>query len=197
MEQDKDPLLGLLSRIQNREESAMGELYDNAVTRVYGLALKIVLKHELAEEVVGDVFLQVWNKADNFDASKAAPLAWILMICRSRALDKLRRERPLLNNNTFELNENQAENNTSETPLSKIEYFEASGRVHEALQHLTEKQRLTIILAFYKDMTQSEISEYTGDPIGTVKSNVRRAQTILRQILSIDDLPNGGTYEKA
>lgn len=197
MEREKDPLLDLLIRVQTSDEVALGELYDATVKRVYGLAFKIVLKHELAEEVVGDVFLQVWNKAKSFDASRAVPIAWIMMICRSRALDTLRRERPLLNNNTFEFDQSRTEDETQETSFSEIQGIQVESRVYEALQLLTEKQRQSIFLAFYKDMSQSEISEYTGDPIGTVKSNIRRAQLILKETLSREDIPNGGTYEKA
>ena len=196
MKQDKDPLLELLTRIQVRDEAALAELYDAIVKRVYGLAIKIVLKPELADEVVGDVFLQVWNKAKDFDASRAVPLAWILMICRSRALDKLRRERPQLNNNTCEFDQDRSEDEIAETSFTKAHGIDVKSRVYEAIQFLTDKQRQAIYLAFYKDMTQSEISEYTGDPIGTVKSNIRRAQLILKETLSRDDLSNGGTYEK-
>ena len=197
MQRDSDPLLDSITRIQTGDEVALGELYDATVKRVFGLAMKIVLKPELAEEVVGDVFLQVWNKAKDFDASKAIPLAWILMICRSRALDTLRRERPQLNKNTFELDQGRTEDEETETSYEKVHGIEVGSRVHEALQLLNDKQRQAIFLAFYKDMTQSEISEYTGDPIGTVKSNIRRAQLILRETLSRTDIMNGGIYDKA
>lgn len=196
MEPDKDPLLDLLARIQRGEEAALAELYDTIVKRVYGLAIKIVLKHELAEEVVGDVFLQVWNKAKDFDGSRAVPLAWVLMICRSRALDTLRRERPQLNKNTFELDQNQTQDETTESSYAKTHGIDVKSRVFEALQLLNDKQRQAIFLAFYKDMTQSEISEYTQDPIGTVKSNIRRAQLILRETLSRKELLDGGIYDK-
>ena len=196
MVQEKDPLLNLLCRIQTGDETALAELYDAVVKRVYGLAIKIVLKPELAEEVVGDVFLQVWNKANDFDASRAVPLAWLLMICRSRALDTLRRERPQLNNNTTEFDQGRTEDEATETSFSKVQGFDVRSRVSEALQLLNDKQRQAVYLAFYRDMSQSEISEYTGDPIGTVKSNIRRAQLILRETLSREDLSNGGIYEK-
>ena len=195
MEREKDPLLELLMRIQGRDEAALAELYDAGVKRVYGLAIKIVLKPELAEEVVGDVFLQVWNKAKDFDSSRAIPIAWLLMLCRSRALDTLRRERPQLNNNTCEFDTNRSEDESADTSFTKTHGIDVKSRVYEALQLLTEKQRQAIFLAFYKDMTQSEISEYTGDPIGTVKSNIRRAQLILKETLSREDLRNGGIYE--
>jgi RNA polymerase sigma-70 factor (ECF subfamily) len=197
MGQDKDPLLALLIRIEKRDEVAMAELYDAVVCRVYGLAIKIVRKPELAEEVVGDVFLQVWNKINNFDSKKASPMAWILMMSRSRALDKLRRERPELNNNISELNQSITKDKNAVTPYMELHGIDVSSRIHEALQLLNEKQRLAITLAFYEDMSQSEISKYTGDPIGTVKSNIRRAQQILKKTLSREDFAHGGIYGKA
>ncbi len=197
MGQNKDPLLALLNRIKKRDEAAMGELYDSTVKRVYGLAIKIVLKPELAEEVVGDVYMQVWNKTKNFDDNKSSPIAWILMMCRSRALDKLRRERPQLNNNTFELDQNITQDQNQVTPYTELQSIDVSSRIHEALQLLNEKQRYLITLAFYEDMSQTEISEHTGEPVGTVKSNIRRAQLILRETLSRDDFAKGGIYDKA
>jgi len=197
MGQEQDPLSALLERIEKRDEVAMGELYDSTVKRVYGLAMKIVIKPELAEEVVGDVFMQVWNKTKTFDENKSTPISWILMMCRSRALDKLRRERPQLNNNTFELDQNMTQDPDTVTPYTELQGIDVSSRIHEALQLLNEKQRLVITLAFYEDMTQTEISEHTGEPIGTVKSNIRRAQLILRETLSRDDFANGGIYGKA
>ena len=197
MGQEKDPLSLLLARIHKREEAAMGELYDSTVKRVYGLAMKIVLKPELAEEVVGDVFMQVWNKTDSFDETKSTPISWILMMCRSRALDKLRRERPQLNSKTSKLDQNITEDPDTVTPYTELQGIDVSSRIHEALQLLNEKQRLVITLAFYEDMTQTEISEHTGEPIGTVKSNIRRAQLILRETLSRDDFATGGIYGKA
>jgi len=169
MGQEQDPLSALLARIEKRDEAAMGELYDSTVKRVYGLAMKIVIKPELAEEVVGDVFMQVWNKTKTFDEKKSTPISWILMMCRSRALDKLRRERPQLNNNTFELDQNMTQDPDTVTPYTELQGIDVSSRIHEALQLLNEKQRLVITLAFYEDMTQTEISEHTGEPIGTVK----------------------------
>ena len=197
MGQEKDPLATLLDRIKKRDEAAMGELYDSTVKRVYGLAIKIVIKPELAEEVVGDVFMQVWNKTKSFDDNKSTCITWILMMCRSRALDKLRRERPQLNNNTFELDQNLTQDPDTVTPYTELQGIDVSSRIHEALQLLNEKQRLVITLAFYEDMTQTEISEHTGEPIGTVKSNIRRAQLILRETLSRDEFANGGIYGKA
>ena len=197
MGQVSDPLLALLEKIGSGDEAAMAALYDATVNRIFGLAIKIVSKPELAEEVVGDVFMQIWNKAKDFDSDRAVPLAWMLMICRSRSLDKLRRERRVTKSQVEELDQMETEDSDTKTPIEDLEGIELSSRVYDALQILNDKQRLLITLAFYKDMSHQEISEYTGDPLGTVKSNIRRAQLILRETLSRQDLVKGAVHGEA
>ncbi len=200
---DQDGLVALMEKIKTAEQSAMAEFYDATINRVFGLSMKIVLRSELAEEVVSDVYLQVWRQAKNFNPERASPIGWLLMICRSRALDMLRREKSATRNqyqgdDQHNICNEQDEN--IEIPLDDIIESEISGRVSAALQLLNKKQRQTITLAFYRDMSHQEIADYTGQPLGTVKSNIRRAQDILRNVLSRDDLidlGNGGLYEKA
>lgn len=194
MEHIPDPLLVMLERIQKGEETALEALYDATASRVYGLAVKIVSNPELAEEVVGDVFLQVWRKARDFDAERAIPLAWLLMICRSRALDKLRREKRITKNQCRQDENAEPEAINVQSPLENLSHNEMSDNVHEALLQLNDKQRQFIMLAFYKDMSHQEISDYTGDPLGTVKSGIRRAQILLKQIMSREDCVKGATY---
>lgn len=194
MEPIPDPLLVMLERIKKGEESALEALYDATASRVYGLAVKIVNNPELAEEVVGDVFLQVWRKARDFDAERAVPLAWLLMICRSRALDKLRREKRITKNQCRHDENAESEVMNVKSPLETLSSNEMSGYVHEALLQLNDQQRQLIMLAFYKGMSHQEISDYTGDPLGTVKSGIRRAQILLKQIMSREDCKKGEAY---
>ncbi|MCK5897283.1 MAG: sigma-70 family RNA polymerase sigma factor [Cocleimonas sp.] len=191
---ENDPLLSLLQRINAREEAAMELLYNAMVNRIYGLAIKIVGQPELAEEVVGDVFLQVWDKVATFDPKRATPIAWLLMICRSRALDRLRREKSATKNQYSENDQATTEDITAVTPLEDLTGIESSSRIYTALNILNDKQRQMIALAFYKGLSHQEISDYTGDPLGTVKSNIRRAQDILRKTLSHEQLNKGGVY---
>jgi len=193
---EDDPLLPLLLRISAGEEAAMETFYNLTINRIYGLAIKIVTKPELAEEVINDVFLQVWNKASDFDAEKAAPIAWLFMICRSRALDRLRREKSATKNQYQESEQDQAMD-VSSTLLEDFEGIERSSKVYAALEILNSKQRQTIALAFYRGMSHQEISHYTGDPLGTVKTNIRRAQDILRTVLIEEHVSQGGVYGQA
>lgn len=196
MKQDIDPFLALIEKIANKDVAAMSSLYDATVNRIYGLAIKIVLKPELAEEVVGDVFLQVWNKAQDFDSGRAVPIAWMLMICRSRSLDILRKEKKT---ETVELLDSYQKNDQEickSTPHQNTESLQLSKRISTALSILNEKQRLMIYLAFFKGLSHQEISNYTGEPLGTVKTNIRRAQLILREALYEEDLTGGTIHEQ-
>lgn len=196
--QEEDPLLALLQRINTGEEAAMELLYNLTVNRLYGLAIKIVTKPELAEEVIGDVFLQVWKKAGDFDSERSPPLAWLLMICRSRALDALRREKSATKNQYTDNNENHpTEEPVTETPFEAFEEIECSDHILAALKILNDKQRQMIALAFYKGMSHQEISRYTGEPLGTIKSSLRRAQEILRKALTHEKTIKGVVYGKA
>ncbi|MEZ5534882.1 MAG: sigma-70 family RNA polymerase sigma factor [Thiolinea sp.] len=189
-----DPLVAILTRVRQGEEAALEELYNTTAGRVYGLALRIVSNPELAEEVVGDVFLQVWRKARDFDEHKATPVAWLLMICRSRALDKLRREKKITKNQCPHEEQGEIEDTQMKAPFDNLLCSELSEHVRSALSRLNERQRHAIILAFYRGMSQQEISDYTGDPLGTVKSNIRRAQSILKKTLSRSDFRQEVAY---
>ncbi len=192
--QEEDSLFALLQRIKTGEEAAMELLYNLTVNRLYGLALKIVSQPELAEEVVGDVFLQIWNKAGDFDSQRGEPLGWLLMICRSRALDRLRKEKSVTKNQYKDNGQSNIEDSSMITPFEDFEEIERSSYIYDALKVLNDKQRQMIALAFYKGMSHQEISTYTGDPLGTVKSNIRRAQDILRKALSHEDKIKGVVY---
>jgi len=198
MVENQDSLISLIEEMSMGNETGMSNFYDKTVNRVFGMAMKIVLRPELAEEVVGDVYLQVWRQIGNYNPDKSSPIGWLLMICRSRALDILRREKSATRNQYQENDErNDIEDESIQMPIDDILGNEVSKRVSDALQLLNKKQREAISLAFYRDMSHKEISEYTGQPLGTVKSNIRRAQDILRNILDRDELSSGGLYGKA
>lgn len=189
-----DHLLAVLTRVSQGDEAALEAFYNATASRVYGLAMKIVSNPELAEEVVGDVFLQVWRTADDFDEERAIPLAWVLMICRSRALDRLRKEKRITRKQCSQSEQAQLEETETPVPFEYFSQNELCSHVHKALQALDKRQRQLIMLAFYKGMSHQEISDYTGDPLGTVKSNIRRAQSILRQTLSRKNVGMEVTY---
>lgn len=197
------PLVELLQHIAQSDELALETFYKQTVHRVYGLALKIVTRPELAEEVVSDVYLQVWQQAKNFHTTRGQAMSWLLMICRSRALDKLRREKTAAIKYYQQQKTHQQEEEliVVEAPLTEIMSDEHADTLHTALKLLSHKQRQTLALAFYRGMSHQEISAYTGEPLGTIKSNIRRSQAVLRNALKRADLSlleeTGGLYGKA
>lgn len=172
-----------IKRMSNGDEMALGLLYDATLSKVYGLALKITGRCDLAEEVSVETYWQAWREAVRFDVTRGVPIAWLLMMARSRALDLLRKQDVAMSCPEPEIYiENEA---TEENPLGNLLNIEQNAALQAALQTLTPMQRQMIALAFFKDLSHQEISVSTGLPLGTVKSHLRRAQDSLKQTLSL------------
>jgi RNA polymerase sigma-70 factor (ECF subfamily) len=179
-----DPLAPLLPRLAAREQAALAALYDATVNRAYAVALRIVRRDDAAEEVVEDAFMQVWNTADRFDASRGSVLAWLLVITRSRALDYLRRQdSPEIGVAPEELAETSIA--AADDPLDLLAATEVKGRIHKALAALPALERQLVSLAFLRGLTHQEIADATRLPLGTVKTHIRRALIALREDLEL------------
>lgn len=194
MAHELDPLPKLLELIAGGDENAMSQLYDLTVKRIYGLALRVVLSPELAEEVVSDVYMQVWRTAGKFDAQRSGALPWLMMICRTRGIDRLRRETSATRNQYPEDEKAQFEDENTLNPVQEMAYYQLAAEVRESLLSLNEKQCEAIMLAFYEGLSHQEISKRTGVPLGSVKTNIRRGQEILRKTLAGKDLIRGGIH---
>ena len=172
----------LIQRMASGDEVALGHLYDLTLSRVYGLALKITGRRDLAEEVCIETFWQSWREAGRYDAARGQPLAWLMVMTRSRALDALRR----LDRVSYCAEPEQyleTESCPAGSPLDHLLEDERDGALKAALATLTPMQREMVALAFYKDLSHQEISTQTGLPLGTVKSHLKRAQDSLRGVL--------------
>ena len=173
----------LLAAMAKGEEQALGAFYDATVSRVYGIALRIVRHREAAEEVVEDVYLQVWQQASRYDVSRGKPLTWLLTICRSRALDFLRRDdkataHPQPETLVAEHGDERAD------PEDILLTLERNSRLYSVFEQLMLVQRQLLALAFFRGMTHQEIAEHTQLPLGTIKSHVRKALDKMREQLS-------------
>ena len=167
----------------NGDEAALGFLYDMTLSKVFGLALRITGRRDLAEEVSIETYWQAWREAVRFDAARGVPIAWLLMITRSRALDLLRKQDSAVSCPEPEML--IADETGDDSPLSQLLSAEQNIALQDALHTLTPIQRQMIALAFFKDMSHQEISDCTGLPLGTVKSHLRRAQDSLKLTLSL------------
>ena len=183
-----DALAFLMQRIQQQDQAALGELYDLMLPKVYGLVLRIVTTHADAEEVTCDVFHQLWQRAKQFDCKRGNPSQWIMVIARSRALDRYRERRQL--RHEVHLPEAVDSYSVAETPddESAMQEFQAGSAVQTAITSLSPIQSELVMLAFYQGLTHQEISEVKQLPLGTVKSHLNRASAILRKTLSAADL---------
>lgn len=164
-----------------RDESALEALYDGTLPKVYGLALKITRRHDLAEEVVEDTYMQAWQEAAKFDAARGPTIAWLMMICRSRAIDALRK---LDVAESHPAPETLQQTSAGGSPLDILLVLESESDIRNAMATLNAMQRQLIALAFFKGFTHEEIATQMSMPLGTVKSTVKRAQTKLKAILN-------------
>ena len=172
----------LVARMANNDETALGQLYDLTVRRLHTFALRIVRDPRLAEEVTEDALFQAWREANRFDVNRGKVITWLLTICRSRALDALRRV------DVAECVEDpdifrSHEASHSVEPERLIQQFEASCAVHTALMQLPPNERQAIGLAFFRGLTHQEIADHWQMPLGSVKTLMHRAFAKLRVAL--------------
>lgn len=168
----------LVLRVAKGDERAFLSLYDRYSPRVYALTLRVLGDTMLAEEVTQDTFLKLWSRARQFNPQKGALLPWLLTIAHRTALDRLRLE----NRRPPASNSEEPDQAWSTLADETTQDGEARWRsLYFAVQSLPEEQRQVIDLAYYKGMSQSEIAEVLGWPLGTVKTRVRAAMQALRQ----------------
>jgi RNA polymerase sigma-70 factor (ECF subfamily) len=176
----------LVKAIADGSADALGRLYDRHAGVVFGLARRIVDRAEDAEEVVQDVFAQVWRQAARYRDDRASVAGWIVMLARTRAIDRLRarRARP---------DDEHGVEPVSALPLATTEpdpealalSAEHVAQIRSAYTTLPDNQRSLLDLAYYQGLSHSEIAKETGVPLGTVKTRIRAAMEALRQMMDV------------
>lgn len=172
----------LLARLQRRDPQALAELYDRYGRAAYGLILRMVRDTGVAEDLVQETFLRVWNRVHEFDSERGAVGPWLLAVARNRAIDYLR-SRDGRMRNALELNETEHPSLFVDLRPDALDQLLA-GRLRKALGGLQTQQREAIELAYFEGLTQTEIAARMGQPLGTVKTWVRRGLEQLRDALS-------------
>ena len=171
--------INLVQRLAAGDRDAVAELYDRYAARVMGLAFRIVRNRSDAEDVVQDVFSQAWRTAPNYQPARGTVAGWLLMMARTRAIDRLRSRQtrrdaadaPDLDRLPADL-----------APVSEqLIVTQEAARVREAMMALPAEQRTALELAYFEGLTQPEIAERTQTPLGTVKTRIRTALTSLRR----------------
>lgn len=170
-------LKALITQIREGNQQALAKLYDLTVSRIYGLALRIAGRADAAEEVAEDVFLQIWRSARDYSPERGKVIGWMLTICRSRAIDHLRRRDAAISS---EHPEDLAPHPEDDDPQDLLSAAQRNSRLHGAIAQLQPQDRQLLSLAFFRGLTHDEIALRTHLPLGTVKTCLRRALTQLR-----------------
>jgi RNA polymerase sigma-70 factor, ECF subfamily len=172
----------LVERLARRDARAVGELYDRYGRLVYALIYRMVRDTGIAEDLVQETFLRVWNRAQGFDRERGALAAWLLAVARNRAIDYLRSVGGRMRH-ALELEE--AELPAAFVDLEReIVNSERARRLRQAVEKLSANQRSVIELAYFEGLSQTEMAERMGQPLGTVKTWVRTALKNLRDELA-------------
>ncbi len=172
----------LMSRVAARDGSAFARLFEVHAPVTLGLLQRILGARGEAEEVLQEVFLQIWMQADRYDGDRSTPRGWILMLARSRALDRLRRRESARRRE--EAAGEESGEAVSPVGTERLESQEMKRQVGYALGALSPDQRRCIELAFFEGLTHTQIAERLEAPLGTVKSRILLGMNKLRQALS-------------
>src|SRR4249919_1669079 len=158
----------LIDRVVARDASAIGDLYDRHSRLLFGLILRIIRDRSEAEEILQEVFVQVWTRAETYNVSLGPPAAWLVRIARNRAIDRLRA-------NAVRLRAVEAAPvpDPVQSPESSAGVSEQQRAVARALDTLPADQRVLIEQAYFQGLTQSELAEKFALPLGTVKTRIR------------------------
>jgi RNA polymerase sigma-70 factor, ECF subfamily len=171
-----------LARMARGDQDALAELYDRYARPVYSLALRILRERADAEDIVQEVFAQVWKQASRYDTSRGAVAAWLLMMARSRAIDRLR-SRTSRPETAPAAGVMETVPDATERQDLQLLSSEQVGFLKAALDGLPAQQREALELAYYEGLTHTEIADRLSEPLGTVKTRIRQAVIKLRESL--------------
>jgi RNA polymerase sigma-70 factor (ECF subfamily) len=177
---DRNPIpsdLALVAAIRSGDQGAMAALYDRYSSIVYSVALRVLQDAAAAEDVLQDIFMQLWRNPGAFDASRGNMAAWLAVISRHRAIDALRRRK--------------AEDDFEDVVLSvepdlasDADRSRAMAKVREAFETMSPPQRSALEMAYFEGLTHAEIATKTGEPLGTIKTRIRTGLLSLRKVLA-------------
>jgi RNA polymerase sigma factor (sigma-70 family) len=184
---DIQSLEDLVRAMAAGNRGALSSVYEQTVAQVFAISRSMLRCKEDAEEVVCDVYTNAWQRADSYDASRGTVMAWLAVMARNRAIDRLRQRRESLS-----LDDDKhgalAASLVGEVPGPEqlLTQFQSGSAVHRALRSLTAQRRHLLGLAFFQGLSHQEIAGVTGMPLGTVKSHLRRALAALQGELTLD-----------
>jgi RNA polymerase sigma factor (sigma-70 family) len=181
-----DQLIEWLHGVAQQDAQALKALYDATSQRLYAIAMRVVSNTEHAEDVLQEAYLNIWRVAGNYQTSLSPPMVWMGMIVRSRGLDFLRRRKAEQSLAGQPLDEILSETLAADSdgPLDINEASEQAWALHECLRKIEAKQREVLTLAYFRDLSQTELAQQLKLPLGTVKTWMRRSLAQLRTCMN-------------
>jgi RNA polymerase sigma-70 factor, ECF subfamily len=176
-----DGLGDLLRRVATRDAAAFSALYKQTSAKLYGVVARILTRGDVAADVLQEAYVRIWEKAGDFDPVKGSPLAWMATIARNRALDEVRRVRPVSLEDQPEGFEPAAE---EIDPLAARERSEGLMALADCLKALDEEKRAVVLLAYYRGLSREALAKRFGRPVPTIKTWLHRSLAQLRDCLA-------------
>jgi RNA polymerase sigma-70 factor (ECF subfamily) len=187
----RDEEAGLIAAVARGERAPLRHLYDRLAGHSLAVALRVLGSRPEAEEVVQDVFVEVWTRAALFDATRGSARTWVLSMTRNRAIDRVRSRGASARMVDGARAEAEVASPLGVSPLESVVQREAREQIQSALALLSDEQRHVLELGYFEGLSQSEIAERLGQPLGTVKSRVRAAMEKLAAALSSPSSSSG------
>jgi RNA polymerase sigma factor (sigma-70 family) len=173
-----EPLVG---RLKNRDRAALETLYDKYSGALYGAIIRIIKQEDLADEILQDTFLRIWDKIDSYDAAKGRLFTWMLNIARNLAIDKTRSKEISQQSKTGDLENFVGTYDRQESGVLPVDTIGLT----ETLNRLPQEQRFVVDHLYLKGYTQSELAEESGIPLGTIKTRLRLGMLELRKLYQV------------
>lgn len=179
----QDAVADLLVRVASGDQAAFATLYDTLSSRVFGLILRVLINRAQSEEVLQEVFLEIWQSASRFAPNRGQGRAWIMTIAHRRAVDRVRASQSSADRDVRAGFKDIGV--AHDSVAEQVELGIEGGKVVEALSGLPEAQREALVLAYYGGYSQNEIAALVGAPLGTIKTRMRDGLTRLRTAMGV------------
>ena len=183
-DKDLEAEIRLLREVGHGDRRSFEMLYERFSGVLFSTAFRVLNNQEAAEDVLQDVFVQIWEKAALYDPARGKPMTWAITLTRNKAIDRLRSvQRRSRLQDDLQHESQTVEQFDDKSSFDAVSSVETAGMVREAVKKLSKDQREAIELAFFSSLTQTEISERLNQPLGTVKARIRRGMMRLQELV--------------
>jgi RNA polymerase sigma-70 factor (ECF subfamily) len=170
----------LLRRVAARDRAAFSALYEATSAKLYGVIVRILVRRDIADDVLQEVYIRIWERAVDYDADKGSPIAWMAAIARNRALDEVRRKRPVSIEDAPETMDIASD---EPSPLDNLNQSQEMQRLSRCLDGLEPDRRDMVLLAYRQGLTREELAQRYARPVPTIKTWLRRSLAQLKDCL--------------